>query len=519
MKLPFVQILCACLFLSFGFKEKDAMPKGVALELKNLPNEIDFNIHVKPILSDKCFACHGPDKAKQKAGLRLDLPEGAFSRLPESPGKFAIVPGNLGKSEMVKRILSVDPSYKMPSPKSHLELSSREKAVLIKWIQNGAEYKPHWAFVAPIKKEIPESTKENNPIDYFISNALASKNLKFSGSASRNFLLRRLSFDLTGLPPTVDEIEFFKNDARPNAYEIQVDRMLASPHFGEKLAAEWLDLARFADSHGYTIDRIRDMSPYRDWVIQAFNKNMPYDQFIHFQLAGDLMPNPTKDMRIATAFNRNHQQNTEGGIVEEEFQTEYVMDRANTFGDAFLALTTGCARCHDHKYDPISQKNYYQLFSFFNNVKEAGQISYNDDMPTPTLLLPTDKQQAIMDFIQAKIKTKEEKLHTLKPSGFDTWSKGEGPILLKKQSIPQNGLVAHYDFESTLTNLKNEKEIGVLKHESGKTGDIPQFLEGHSGKALAFDGDVYCDFNRVGVFRKSEPFSIGIWVNIPKNLS
>ena len=518
MKFPFVQILCACLFLSFGFKEKDGMPKEVALELKNLPKEIDFNIHVKPILSDKCFACHGPDKAKQKAGLRLDLPEGAFSRLPESPGKFAIVPGNLGKSEIVKRILSVDPSYKMPSPKSHLELSSREKAVLIKWIQNGAEYKPHWAFVPPIKKEIPASATENNPIDYFISNALATKNLKFSGSASRNFLLRRLSFDLTGLPPTVDEIEFFKNDSRPNAFEIQVDRLLASPHFGEKLAAEWLDLARFADSHGYTIDRIRDMSPYRDWVIQSFNKNMPYDQFIHFQLAGDLMPNPTKDMRIATAFNRNHQQNTEGGIVEEEFQTEYVMDRANTFGDAFLALTTGCARCHDHKYDPISQKNYYQLFSFFNNVKEAGQISYNDDMPTPTLLLPTDKQQAIMDFIQAKIKTTEEKLHTLKPSGFDAWSKGEGPILLKKQSIPQNGLVAHYDFESTLTNLKNEKEIGVLKHESGKTGDIPQFLEGHAGKALAFDGDVYCDFNRVGVFRKSEPFSIGIWVNIPKNL-
>jgi hypothetical protein len=232
MKLPIVQILCACLFLSFGFKEKDVMPKGVAFELKNLPNEIDFNIHVKPILSDKCFACHGPDKAKQKAGLRLDLPEGAFSRLPESPGKFAIVPGNLGKSEMVKRILSEDPSYKMPTPKSHLELSAREKAVLIKWIQNGAEYKPHWAFVAPIKKEIPAATIENNPIDYFISNALASKNLNFTASASRNFLLRRLSFDLTGLPPTVDEIEFFKNDTRPNAYEIQVDRLLASPHFG-----------------------------------------------------------------------------------------------------------------------------------------------------------------------------------------------------------------------------------------------------------------------------------------------
>lgn len=511
-------ILFACLSVSFGYKERDAIPKEVTLELKNLPSEIDFNIHVKPILSDKCFACHGPDKAKQKAGLRLDLPEGAFSLLPESPGKFAIVPGNIGKSEVVKRILSVDPSYKMPLPKSHLVLTSKEKAVLIKWIQNGAQYKPHWAFVAPVKKEIPRSAIENNPIDYFISKKLITENLKSSELASRNYLIRRLSFDLTGLPPTLDEIEFFKNDQRPNAYEFQVDRLLMSPHFGEKLAAEWLDLARFADSHGYTIDRIRDMSPYRDWVIQSFNKNMPYDQFIHWQLAGDLMPNPTNQMRVATAFNRNHQQNTEGGIIEEEFQTEYVMDRTNTFGDAFLALTTGCARCHDHKYDPISQKNYYQLFSFFNNVKEAGQISYNDDMPTPTMLLPTDKQQVIMDFIQSKIKTTEEKLSQCKPTGFEDWEKGNGPTLLMKQNIPQNGLLAHYDFESSLVNTKNEKEIGILKHESGKIGDIPKYLEGHSEKGLSFDGDVYCDFNRIGVFRKSDPFSIGIWVNIPKNL-
>jgi hypothetical protein len=509
---------CAILSVSFAYKEKDLIPKEVALALKSLPAEIDFNIHVKPILSDKCFACHGPDKAKQKAGLRLDLPEGAFSGLPESPGKFAIVPRNLAKSEMVKRILSIDPSYKMPLPKSHLELSTKEKAVLIKWIQNGAEYKTHWAFVSPIKKEIPAFAAEKNPIDYFISKKLAFENLKLSESASRNFLLRRLSFDLTGLPPTVDEIEFFKNDIRSNAYEYQVDRLLSSPHFGEKLAAEWLDLARFADSHGYTIDRIRDMSPYRDWVIQAFNKNLPYDQFIQQQLAGDLMPSPTKNMRIATAFNRNHQQNTEGGIVEEEFQTEYVMDRANTFGDTFLALTTGCARCHDHKYDPISQKNYYQLFSFFNNVKEAGQISYNDDMPTPTMLLPTDKQQAIMEFIQSNIKTTEEKLVQLKPMGFELWAKGSGPVLLKKEIIPQNGLLAYYDFESSLANTKNAKEIGILKHESGKTGDTPQYQEGHSGKGLAFDGDVYCDFDRVGVFRKSDPFSIGIWVNVPKNL-
>jgi hypothetical protein len=365
------------------------LPTDVALAMRTLPSALDFNIDVKPILSDKCFACHGPDKAKQKAGLRLDQAENAYATLPESPGKFAIVRGDISKSELVHRILSKDPTYVMPVPKSHLELSTKEKAVLVKWIQNGAEYKPHWAFVKPVKTEVPSG---RHAVDYFVQAKLTSLGLGLSAKANRNFLLRRLSFDLTGLPPTPQEIRAFVDDTSPNAYEKQVDRLLASPHFGERMAADWLDIARFADSHGYTIDRIRDMSPYRDWVIQAFNQNMPYDRFIHYQLAGDLMPNPTKDMLIATAFNRNHPQNTEGGIVEEEFQMEYVLDRVNTFGEAFLGISTGCARCHDHKFDPISQKNYYQLSSFFNTVREAGQISYNDDMPSPTMLLPTAKQ-------------------------------------------------------------------------------------------------------------------------------
>ena len=364
------------------------LPEDVEVAMKALPEKLDYNQHVKPVLSDKCFACHGPDKAKQKGGLRLDMAESAFHKVSKNSGLAAIDPGDLADSEFFHRIISADPDYVMPTPESHLSLSAREKAILIRWIDEGAEYKPHWAFVKPEKADIPDTQPDNraiNPIDHFVFKKLEEEKLQPSAQAEKEILLRRVSLDLTGLPPTLAETDAFLKDNSVNAYEKQVDRLLASPHYGEKMAVDWLDLARFADSHGYTVDRLRDMSPYRDWVINAFNKNMHYDQFMHWQLAGDLMPNPTKDMRIATAFNRNHQQNMEGGIIEEEFQTEYVVDRTNTFGDAFLGLSVGCAKCHDHKYDPISQKNYYELFSFFNNVKEAGQISWDDALPTPTM--------------------------------------------------------------------------------------------------------------------------------------
>ncbi len=381
------------------------LPDDVQIAYDELPEKLDYNQHVKPVLSDKCFACHGPDKAKQKAGLRLDLKEAAYGKLSKNPGKVAIDPGDLAGSEFFHRIMSDDPDYMMPTKESHLNLTAKEKAILIKWIEDGAEYKPHWAFVKPEKAELPEVKKSDwvkNPVDNFILAKLEQEKLNPSKEADKELLLRRVSLDLTGLPPTIEEIDAFLKDNSANAYEKQVDRLLNSPHYGEKMAVDWLDLARFADSHGYTVDRLRDMSPYRDWVINAFNKNMHYDQFVQWQLAGDLMPKPTKEMIIATAFNRNHQQNMEGGVVEQEFQTEYVIDRTNTFGDAMLGISVGCAKCHDHKYDPISQKNYYQLFSFFNNVKEAGQISWDDALPTPTLMLPTDQQEKMLRFIQYK---------------------------------------------------------------------------------------------------------------------
>jgi len=501
------------------------LPEDVKVAMKELPDQLDYNRHVKPVLSDKCFACHGPDKAKQKGGLRLDLPETAYRKVSKSSGLNAIDPGDLADSEFFHRIVSSDPDYVMPTPESHLSLSAREKAILIRWIEQGAEYKPHWAFVKPEKPEVPDTQHDNravNPIDHFVFKRLEEEKLQPSAQADKEILLRRVSLDLTGLPPTLPETDAFLKDNSANAYEKQVDRLLASPHYGEKMAVDWLDLARFADSHGYTVDRLRDMSPYRDWVIDAFNKNMRYDQFSHWQLAGDLMPNPTKEMRIATAFNRNHQQNMEGGIIEEEFQTEYVVDRTNTFGDAFLGLSVGCAKCHDHKYDPISQKNYYELYSFFNNVKEAGQISWDDALPTPTMLLPTTTQEQTLRFIQTQIKSEEQQLAASErnaEAGFKQWLNAGGHRKLAGEQLPKAGLQAYYTFENgSLRNTVNVKESGIMKRESGSPGGDPVFEARPGGKSLRLDGDVYLDLGQNGVFRKSEPFSVGIWVNIPKGL-
>src|SRR6187401_2797716 len=275
------------------------LPQDVSEAYDNLPAELDYNLHVKPILSDKCFACHGPDKAKQKAGLRLDLEDVALAELPEDPGKVAIDPGDPEGSELFHRILSDDPDYQMPEPESHLTLDAKEKAILIKWIEEGAVYKPHWSFVKPELPLVPESrfdAQALNEIDHFIFKKLEHEGLKPSPEADKELLLRRVTLDLTGLPPTLEEIDAFLQDKSANAYEKQVDRLLDNPHYGEKMAVDWLDLARFADSHSYAGDWLQDMSPYRDWVIQAFNKIYACDKFIQWHLAGDMMPNATKEM-------------------------------------------------------------------------------------------------------------------------------------------------------------------------------------------------------------------------------
>ena len=499
------------------------IPPDVAEEYNRLPESLDFNIHVKPILSDKCFLCHGPDKGSRKAGLHLDEEKAAYAKLTNSPGKRAVTPGKLQKSEVFHRIVSEEPDYKMPKPESNLELSAYEKAVIIKWIEDGAEYKPHWSFIKPEKKEPPAVREEQwikNPIDNFVVRKLEIENLDPSPKADKEILLRRVSLDLTGLPPTIEEVNAFLSDNSENAYEKQIDRLLASPHYGEKMATDWMDVARFADTHGYTVDRYRDMSPWRDWVIKVFNENIPYDAFILWQTAGDLLPNPTKEQILATAFNRIHPQNMEGGIIPEEFRVEYVLDRVNTSGQAFMALTVGCAKCHDHKYDPISQKSYYEMSAFFNNVNEAGQISWDDAMPVPTILHTTQQQDEILKFLRDQIQAKEQSMDSiseLELLAFERWFSEEKYKNIISAKPPEN-MKALFEFESeNLTNSLNPGQNGKMK-QIGSNSEKPILVDGKTSKGLHLDGDAWMDSEGIGSFRKTQPFSISINVNLAEDL-
>lgn len=512
--LGFVLVLASC---------STEIPPDVAEEYDQLPEAVDFNLHVKPILSDKCFLCHGPDKGSRKAGLHLDEEEAAYAKLVNAPGKHAITPGKLRKSEVFHRIVSDDPDYKMPDPESNLELSAYEKAVLIKWIEDGAEYKPHWSFIKPEKTDPPTVKEEQwlkNPIDNFIVRKLEDNNLAPSPEAPKEILLRRVSLDLTGLPPTAEEIDDFLSDNSENAYEKQVDRLLASPHYGEKMAMDWMDVARFADTHGYTVDRYRDMSPWRDWVIKAFNENISYDTFILWQTAGDLLPNPTKEQILATAFNRIHPQNMEGGIIPEEFRVEYVLDRVNTSGQAFMALTLGCAKCHDHKYDPISQKNYYEMSAFFNNVNESGQISWDNAMPVPTMLHTTEQQEEVLEFLQTQIEIKEQKsdsISQVEMIGFEKWFAEEKYRNIESKTPPKS-IIALFEFEGKkLENKLNSSQKGSMK-QIGSNNEKPVFAKGRNGEGLHLDGDAWLDTKGLGSYRKSQPFSVSINVNLAEDL-
>lgn len=346
---------------------------------EQIPDVVSYNFDIRPILSDKCLACHGPDANKRQAGLRLDDPESAFKALKEHPSAHALVAGKPQQSEVFLRITTKDTSKLMPPISSNLKLSSHEIDLIEKWIKQGAKYEKHWAFVAPKKPALPEIKDREwpkNEIDYFILSKQEQRGFSPNEEADKERLLKRISLDLLGLPPTLKMMDSFLADKSSNAYEKVVDELLQNPAYGEKMAVYWLDLARYADSHGYQDDGYRTQWPWRDWVIHALNKNMPYDQFTTWQLAGDLLPNKDtplyKEQLLATGFNRNHKITEEGGVIPEEYRISYVTDRNDLFGKAFLGVTLECAHCHDHKYDPFSQKEYYQLFAFFNNVKEVG---------------------------------------------------------------------------------------------------------------------------------------------------
>ncbi|HET9745777.1 MAG TPA: PSD1 and planctomycete cytochrome C domain-containing protein [Chitinophagaceae bacterium] len=370
-----------------------------------LPAKVDFNVHIRPILSDRCFKCHGPDAKQRKGNLRLDIPDSAFAALKESPGLFAIVPGRPEASQVYHRIISPDTAERMPPPSSNLVLSDLEIRLIEKWIKQGAEYKPHWAFIKPHPQQIPDAENKEwprNEIDHFILAKMESIGLSPNEQADKERLLKRVCFDLTGLPATIEMQDKFLNDNSANAYEKIIDELLASKHYGEKLAVHWLDVSRYADSHGYQDDGLRTMWPWRDWVIHAFNENYSYEKFVTWQLAGDLLPNPSKEMLLATGFNRNHKITQEGGVIDEEYRLEYVTDRTNTFGKAFLAMTFECAKCHDHKFDPIPQRSYYSTFAFFNQINEKGllgDITLASLADPPKMKISTNEVKNILQFI------------------------------------------------------------------------------------------------------------------------
>lgn len=392
-------------------------PKVVAVK-PALPARVDFRHDIQPLLADRCLNCHGPDAAKVGAGLRLDLPEGALAARPS--GKKAVVPGRPQESELIARIVATN-ALMMPPARSHKTLSLAEKELFKRWIAQGAEYRKHWAFERPALAAVPASTikaqREKaglsiNPVDAFIWARLDKEGLKPAPAADRPTLIRRVTFDLTGLPPTPAEVDAFVSDRSPDAYAKVVDRLLASPRYGERMVWDWLDAARYADTNGYQGDGVRTMWPWRDWAVRAFNSDMPFDQFTVEQIAGDLLPNSTREQRLATGFHRNHMLNGEGGRIAEESRIDYVVDRVDTTATVWMGLTLGCARCHDHKYDPFTQREYYSLFAYYNNLPETGAVDRGGNA-NPVMLLPTPEQEKRRVELDDAIKAAQDKLNAL----------------------------------------------------------------------------------------------------------
>ncbi|MDW3647739.1 MAG: DUF1553 domain-containing protein [Bacteroidia bacterium] len=522
--LPFLSFIFFFFFTACG----DKVPAKLEEAYSELPEKIDFNFHVRPILSDRCYSCHGPDENTREAGLRLDLEDEAFKALSSGNG-YAFVAGKAGKSQSIERILSDDPEFQMPPPTSNLVLSEREKAILFKWIEEGAEWKEHWAFIPPEKSALPAHEKNaalvENEIDVFVQHALPQVGLEPAEKADKERLLRRLSMDVRGLPPSVEEMENFLKDEDPQAYEKRVDEFLNSDAYAERMAMEWMDISRYADSHGMHADGWRMMWPWRDWVIKAFQENMPYDQFATWQLAGDLMPNASRDQKLATAFNRNHPMTAEGGVIDEEFRLGYVFDRTETVSTAFLGLTVGCARCHDHKFDPISQKEYYQLTAFFNNVKELGMtgddgnygpmLSVADD-ETETkrtqLKIEIEKEEAVLKALESKLLSTKEYLKKLPKSHAKEARVGYYPFNSIRERKKSDG---KRKFSNGITdgNAKYVIDNSTVSVSNGKASVV----KGKNGNALELSGnydEIY--LQNIPNFEWTDAFSAGLWANTSK---
>lgn len=469
--------------------------------------KLDYNRDIRPILAAKCFTCHGADPKAIQAGLRLDRHDDATKKL--ASGRAAIVPGKPRASELIERIDTKIDAIRMPPVSSQKTLNAAEKLLIKRWIAEGAEYKPHWAFIKPVRPAPPVVSLKSwpkNGIDYFILSRLEKEGLKPSPEADRATLIRRASLDLIGLPPTPAEVDAFLKDKSPKAYEKVVDRLLASPRYGERMAMNWLDGARYADSNGYQADYERYQWRWRDWVIDAFNKNMPFDRFTIEQLAGDLLPNATLSQKIATGFNRNHRINTEGGVIAEEWRVETVIDRVETTSAVWLGLTMGCARCHEHKYDPISQKEFYSFYSYFNNVPESGTGEERPVNHPPFIKAPTDEQAnrlADLETHKKQVDAQEAARIAANAGSAANWQladlKGDDPALLR-------GLIARYRLAASPAlaggSAPSPRLVGNVGSDTGR-----------GSGAVVTDGSDYVDLNAVGDFDTKDAFSYGAWIN------
>lgn len=467
-------------------------------------DRVRFNRDIRPILAENCFECHGPDKAKQQADLRFDQAESA---LVERDGRRAIVPGDLKSSELIRRVLSEDPDLRMPPVESGRRLTEKERRLLSQWVRQGGEYERHWSFVAPRRPGLPSVSQADwpqNPIDHFILARLERDGLRPARRASRERLLRRLTLDLTGLPPTIAELDAFLADDSPRAWSRVVDRLLASPRYGERMTLEWLDAARYADTHGYLFDTERSMWRWRDQLINSLNRNQPFDQFTIEQLAGDLLPNATLNQKIASGFNRNHIINNEAGATPAEYFVENVLDRVNTTATVWMGLTMACAQCHDHKYDPISQREYYQLYAFFNNVPEVGLDGFNANAK-PLLTAPTRDQRAAQQRLEQELKEAESAFAPVKKKMRDAQQAWEKEFQ-KPIKPPGCGLIVELSCEADLKNSSTpgrlaEFKDGMAAHE-----------EGLFGKSVSLDGQRFLDLGDVGNFARGEAFTLSAWV-------
>jgi hypothetical protein len=456
---------------------------------------VDFDRQVRPILSDNCFTCHGPDEKQRMMGLHFDTKEGAFGK----PG--VIVPGDSAHSKMYLRISNPNDAMRMPPVSSGHKLTLAQIETIKTWIDSGAKWERHWAFVAPVRPELPavkQAAWVRTPIDRFVLAKLESQGLAPSPEADKATLLRRVTFDLTGLPPTLNEVQAFLSDQSADAYEKVVDRLIASPHYGERMAVPWLDLARYADTHGYHIDSAREMWPWRDWVINAFNANMPYDQFTVEQIAGDMLPNATEQQKIATGFNRNHMINFEGGAIPEEYQNEYIVDRIEATSTAWLGITLGCARCHDHKYDPLTQKDFYSFGAFFNGVPEEGLDGYKGNAK-PFLQLPSEQQTAMKELLSKAIKQKDAELL----QSQSAWERQQREMPVADVT---SGLVAEYPLDDSLADRLHSDSTAKLLN--GKL----EYVAGLEGRAADFDAEPQVSYGNVGAFSSAKPFAVSFWV-------